>query len=226
MKKQSIQSNFPALALAVAATLILVMGAVGCSSAAPQVGAGTGVSTLDSDQDGIPDAAEQVLGTDPLAADTDGDGIADAADEAPTTVEDPFQSSSGPKGFRILDILVENNYDPAAHQDAPDHLELHVQNTAATDITDMVVHYVITDLRDNRTESYLVSLNGFVLKAGETGTIHFDEGTGPNHFRANPSGLYAVSTDELLFSVTVSADGYQAQQAEVKKDAGGAEVPD
>jgi len=30
--------------------------------------------------------------------------------------------------------------------------------------------------------------------------------------------------NELNFSVTISADGYQAQTAEVKKDAGGAEV--
>ena len=41
------------------------------------LGAGTlpATAATDTDGDGIPDAAEPVLGTDPLNADTDGDGI-------------------------------------------------------------------------------------------------------------------------------------------------------
>jgi hypothetical protein len=180
----------------------------------------------DSDGDGIPDAAERVLGTDPLNQDTDGDGIDDMQDNSPTTVDTQFKPSSGLEGFKIANIMVENNYDPVARQDAPDHLEVELQNTIDADITNIVVYYTITDLTTNKQESYLVPLKGLVLKAGETKSIHFDQVTGADHFRANPNSMYYASTNEMAFSVTISATGYQAQNADVKKDAGGAEVPD
>jgi len=36
----------------------------------------------------------------------------------------PPQASTGALGFRIQNIIVENNYDEVAKKDAPDHLEL------------------------------------------------------------------------------------------------------
>jgi hypothetical protein len=182
--------------------------------------------SVDSDGDGIPDTAEKVLGTDPLNPDTDGDGINDMQDKTPTIADTQFQPSTGPVGFEITNLMVENNYDPVVKHDAPDHLEIEIQNTAGKDITSLVAYYTITDSTSNQKEAYIHPLDGLMLKAGETKSIHFDQAEGPNHFRANPNGLYYTSKNELHFSVTISASGYEAQSAEVKKDAGGAETPD
>jgi len=208
--------------------LLLVGLTSGCAKSTPnpppQVPAST--SNADSDGDGIPDTAEKVLGTDPLNPDTDGDGINDMQDNNPTIADTQFQPSTGPVGFKITNLMVENNYDPVAKKDAPDHLEIEIQNTAGKDIPGLVAYYTITDSTTNQKESYILPLSGLVLKAGETKSIHFDQAEGPGHFRANPNGLYYTSKNELRFSVTISVSGYEAQSAEVKKDAGGAETPD
>jgi hypothetical protein len=181
-------------------------------------------SKLDSDKDSIPDVAESVLGTDPLNPDTDGDGINDMQDKSPTIADTEFTPSTGQAGFQITNIMVENNYDPVAKKDASDHLEIELQNTANKDINTMAAYYTVTDLTTNQKEAYFLPLNSFILKAGETISIHFDQAEGTGHFRANPNGLFSTSKNELKFSVTISTDGYQAQTAEVKKDAGGSEV--
>jgi hypothetical protein len=182
--------------------------------------------SLDTDGDGIPDTAEKVLGTDPLNPDTDGDGINDIQDKTPTIADTQFQPSTGPVGFKIANLIVENNYDPVAKHDAPDHLEIELQNTVGKDINNLVAYSTVTDLTSNQKEAYIHPLNGLTVKASETTSIHFDQAEGPGHFSANPNGLYYTSKNELRFSVTISASGYEAQSAEVKKDAGGAETPD
>jgi hypothetical protein len=233
-------STFMALAIS---ELLLVSFFSGCatstSSAPPQVPSSSSQATnqnvpqqtqisgsTDTDGDGIPDTAEKVLGTDPLNPDTDGDGINDMQDKTPTIADTQFQPSTGPVGFKIVNLMVENNYDPVAKHDAPDHLEIELQNTSGKDISNLVAYYTITDSTSNQKEAYVNPLNGLTLKAGETKSIHFDQAEGANHFRANPNGLYYTSKNELRFSVTISTSGYEAQNAEVKKDAGGAEVPD
>ena len=113
----------------------------------------------------IPDNAKKLLGIDPLGNDTDGDGVDDLNDSTPTFVDVPPQASTGPVGFRIQNILVENNYDEVAKKDASDHLELVLQSTTNKDILNLTAYYIITDAKINKTESYIRPLNGFVLKA-------------------------------------------------------------
>ncbi len=174
----------------------------------------------------IPDNAKKLLGIDPMSNDTDGDGVDDLNDSTPTFADVPPQASTGPVGFRIQNILVENNYDEVTKQAAPDHLELVLQSTTSKDISNLTVYYIISDAKINKTESYIKPLKGFVLKANEIRTIHFDAGQKPDHFRANPNSIYYTTKDELNFTVTINADGYAAQTIQVKKDAGGAEAPD
>ncbi len=183
-------------------------------------------SAVDTDHDGIPDSAEKVLGTDPMNPDTDGDGIKDKQDANPVKVGVQFLPSTGPQGFAIKEVLVENNYDREAKKVAPDHLEIILKNLNGSDISNFTVYYTITDLKTKQEESYVKALPGFTLKGHGTKSIHIDSGRKPGHFRANPSSMYYASTDGLEFNVTVSAQGYQAQTASVKKDAGGAEVAD
>ena len=101
----------------------------------------------------IPDNAKKLLGIDPLGNDTDGDGVDDLNDSTPTFVDVPPQASTGPVGFRIQNIFVENNYDEVAKQAASDHLELVLQSITNKDIHNMTVYYIITDTKINKTES-------------------------------------------------------------------------
>lgn len=174
----------------------------------------------------IPDNAKKLLGIDPLGNDTDGDGVDDFNDSTPTFVDVPPQASIGPVGFRIQNMIVENNYDEVAKKDASDHLELVLQSTTNKGIHNLTAYYIITDAKINKTESYIKPLTDFVLKANETRTIHFDAGQKPDHFRANPNSIYYTTKDELNFTVTINADGYRGQTIQMKKDAGGAETAD
>jgi hypothetical protein len=197
--------------------------AAGGNQAHEKPSTGNGV---DSDGDGIPDNSEKVLGTDPLNPDTDGDGINDKADANPTLVDNPPQNLSGPAGFVIKNILVENNYDEVAKKAVSDHLEIVLENPGNTEITNFSAYYTIKDLNTSDKQSYELTLNGFSLKPKETRSIHIDTEQNPEHYRANPNSLYYKSSNQLEVNVTVSAKGYQSQTSSVNKDKGGTEVAD
>jgi Bacterial TSP3 repeat len=188
------------------------------------------VSGVDSDGDGIPDTAENVLGTDPLNSDTDGDGVNDKADTTPTLVDNPPQLLSGPVGFVIKDTLVENNYNETTKKAVPDHLEIVLQDLGNTELTNFTTFYTIKDLNTSDKQSYELALNGFSLKPKEIRSVHIDtENLGhqePDHYRANPNSLYYKSSNQLEINVTVSAIGYQSQISSVKKAERGTEAPD
>jgi hypothetical protein len=135
-------------------------------------------------------------------------------------------SASGAVGFKIKEAIVENNLDPVTKTAVSDHLEISLTNSIDKDISNMSVYYVIDNLKTNKNESYSVTLNGFILKAHETRTIHFDSENKPDHFLANKYSMYYLSQDPLKFTITVSAEGYEAQTTQVNKDAGGAEQVD
>ncbi|NOY86103.1 MAG: hypothetical protein GXP52_02230 [Deltaproteobacteria bacterium] len=181
---------------------------------------------VDSDKDGIPDKVEKVLGTDPLNPDTDGDGINDKDDKNPVNIDISIGESVGIHDFSIKRMIVENNYDPSARRDAPDHLEILLKNMGKDSINKFEIIYRIIDLKTTQEQSYLLKLTGFTLAKGEEKPIHIDIGGKKDHYRANPNSLYYFSTDELKISVIVNAPGHQAQRKEIKKDAGGAEVAD
>lgn len=213
--------------------MIAVIAISGCASNSPS---GTDSATnqtqvsaknsVDSDGDGIPDNAENVLGTDSLNADTDGDGINDNLDNNPVLVDTVPQVASGTNGFVIKQVLVENNYDEVAKKDASDHLEIILENTGNSTINNFSVYYSISDVNTSSTQSYELQLPGFTLQPMETKSIHIDTQQGTNHYRANPNSLYYKDQNQLDISVMVNAAGYQSQTLAVTKDAGGAELAD
>ncbi len=179
----------------------------------------------DADKDGIPNAAEPVLGTDPKNADTDGDGINDLEDKSPLFAENPIQRAGIPKAFKLTG-QVEDNADPITKKTVGDHLELAVKNTSNQDMTNIAVYYTVKDLGTGKTEGYYKPLSGLVIKSGESTSLHFDETEHPNHFRDNPNSVYYKSTNEKLFTVELAAAGLAPVLIEIHKDAGGAEQPD
>jgi hypothetical protein len=209
--------------VAVAIVVVIVL-----AGAALYLGRGSTVKDdrTDADGDGLTGNEERVLGTNPHLNDTDGDGIDDLADPHPKVFDGPHANSTGPVGFKVKKLLVENNYDPVRKKDAPDHLEVALQNLVGTDIGNLSVFYTVKDEVNHHVESYLVNLTGYVLLAHGNQTIHFDNGQGYGHFSINPNGMYFTNPDKKTFTVVVSATGYEAQTGTVEKASGEAEVPD
>lgn len=182
-------------------------------------------ASTDTDGDGVPDISEPLLHTDPMNPDTDGDGQNDLADNDPVNAADPTIAEGAAATYRLGEILVENNVDPATHKDAPDHLEIQVFNDGATDLSGMTVYYTITDADSGAKESYIYRPDVIVPTGGEA-RIHVDEGTEPAHLRANPNSLYVTSLAGKHVTVSVQADGFAAVHGTVEKDPGGAETAD
>lgn len=194
---------------------------LGLTLAAPSL-----AQDLDTDGDGVPDASEVLLGTDPMVADTDGDGQNDLADSDPTFLASPIDASGAAAPLAIKEALVENNYDPAAKTDASDHLELLVANTGTVPLTGFSIYVSITDTDSGKVESSYRVLDGFEVPAGGKARLHFDDATTAGHFRANPNSIYATSKAAKTFSVVLKAEGFAPVTSNIAKDKGGAEAAD
>ena len=180
----------------------------------------------DTDGDGVPDAAEAALGTDPLIADTDGDGANDLADADATFAPNPIDHAGAAAPFTISELLVENNVEPGTSKSAPDHLEIAVTNTGTTPLTGFSLYYSFTDQDSGKVESVFRTLDGFTVPAGGEARIQFDDGTVAEHFRANPNSIYITSQAGKVVDVVLKLDGFAPVSAQVMKDKGGAEAAD
>jgi hypothetical protein len=208
--------------LSLAMVCCLLLGCMGVQSAFAQgSGSTAGVTADDQDGDGIPDAAEKLLGTNPYTADTDGDGINDVDDPNPTMAENPIvETSTVTLPITLTDVRVEDNQ-------TADHLEITMHNTGAETLNGFELYYTITDKKDGTQEGYYAKLDGLVIDADATATIHFDNDVvTPNHYYGNMNGLYGTSANGLLFTITLHASGYAPIDFSVEKAVGTAEVAD
>ncbi len=183
------------------------------------------MAATDTDGDGVPDAAEAVLGTDPLNADTDGDGVNDLVDKQPLSAENPIAQTGNPNGFTFT-AKVEDNFDPVTKKDISDHLELEVKSISDAALTDFVMFYSLKDEGTGKVESYYKPLIGLLINKGETIAANFDDTGMAGHFRDNPNSSYHKSENSKAFTVQLAAAGYAPVQVEFKKDKGGAEQAD
>ncbi|MHB1390084.1 MAG: hypothetical protein ACYCXF_02470 [Thermoleophilia bacterium] len=158
-------------------------------------------------------------------ANTAGGASSDPTDVVPGLYNNQIHNTATAPGFQITKMVVENNTDMNG-KTVNDHLELVLKNTAGKDLTGFEVYYTITDNATGAKEGYYKALPGFVLKSGETTSIHFDNGHDSGHFSVNLNSLYYKSVNKLQLEATVSATGYKTEIAQVQKSAGGAEARD
>lgn len=183
-------------------------------------------AATDTDGDGVPDAAEAALGTDPLVADTDGDGANDLKDKDATFAPNPIDMTGAPAPFTISELLVENNVEPGTSKATSDHLEIAVKNSGTTPLTGFSIYYTFTDKDTGKVDSVYRKLDGFSVPAGGEARIQFDDGTVAGHFRANPNSIYITSQAAKVVDVMLKLDGFAPVSAQVNKDKGGAEKAD
>ena len=182
-------------------------------------------AALDTDGDGLPDAAEKVLGTDPMNPDTNGNGIPDGKDPKPLNMENPIQNAGKAGGLKFT-YKVEDNADPVTGKGVTDHLEVDLTNMSGADLKGVVMFVQIKDDVTGKTEEVFRKLDGVVLKAGATQTLHFDANVLPGHFRANPNSMYVTNPNPKTFNVTFAAAGIAPVAVTVQKAKGGAETAD
>ena len=182
-------------------------------------------SATDADGDGLPDATEPVLGTDPMNADTDGDGSNDLADKSPLSADNPIPQT-GKANALTFTAKVEDNFDAVTKKDAPDHLELDVKNTSGEALKDLSLFYSIKDVKTGKSEAYFKPLTGLVIEKGKSAAVNVDTSGLPGHFRSNPNSSYYISQNAKTFTIQLAVPGFAPVTVELKKDAGGAEQPD
>jgi len=151
-------------------------------------------------------------------------GTAATGQVLPVT-DNPITNTATAQTLTIDSVLVENNVDDAGNA-VDDHLELALTNTGTSDLTGFEAYYTITDPTAGTAESYYADLTGFIIPAGATRDLHFDNSAATDHFPVNEFSLYSTSLNALDIEVQVSAQDVAVQTATVQKDAGGAEVPD
>jgi hypothetical protein len=198
---------------------ILAVGHEGSSAATPSVIPMSAFAPLPQTES---EAAATPEPSDAQAVDS---GAAIDGPVLPVTAN-PIANTATASGLKILQVLVENNTDPATGKDAPDHLEIALQNDGQQELSTFEVYYEITDLTTGAKEGYYRKLEGFTIPAGGTRVVHFDNTGEIDHYPDNEFSLYHLSLNELQVDVQVSAAGVAPQSASVKKDAGGDENPD
>ena len=144
----------------------------------------------------------------------------------PVASGNPITNTATVPGFVIVSAIVENNTDPITKIITNDHLEVTLKNIATKDVTQFETYYSVKDLVTHVSDAYYTKLTGFILKAGESRTFHFDNTGKVDHYRENNYSVYRTSKNAMQFDVTVSAPNYKVQSITIRKDKGGTEKVD
>ncbi len=143
----------------------------------------------------------------------------------PITSGNPIVNTATQKGFEIVSGIAENNVD-ASGKVVNDHIEIKIKNTSGKVQSNFEVFYTIKDITTNQTDAYYSKLTNFVLAAGESKSIHFDNTGQAGHYAENKYSLYHTSPNQMRINVSVSTPGYAIQSIDIHKDAGKPEKVD
>jgi len=138
----------------------------------------------------------------------------------------PIVNTATEKNLEISYAAVEDNIDPATGQAIDDRLELTLKNVGAGTLDGFEVYYEMTDVVTGQAEAYYQKLDGISIPAGSETTVFFDNVTDPGHFPENDFSIYRSSTNEVDFTIQVSAATAQIATATAVKATGTGEKVD
>jgi len=149
---------------------------------------------------------------------------------APGTVlpatNDPIVNTATDPTLQITYAAVEDNVDPTTKKAITDRLEVTLKNTGTQPLTGLEVYYQMTDVTTKATEGYYQKLDGLTIPAGQEQTIYFDNETGPGHYPENTFSIYRSSTNQVDFTIDVSATGAKIATGTATKAVGTGEKSD
>lgn len=139
---------------------------------------------------------------------------------------DPIVNNSTNATLQITKAAVEDNVDPSTGKAIADRLQLTLNNTGTTTLSNFEVYYTMTDRVTSASESYYQKLDGLTLAAGASTTVYFDNQAGAGHYPENQFSLYRSSTNQVDFTIEVSASGAKIVTGTATKSKGTGEKVD
>lgn len=137
----------------------------------------------------------------------------------------PITNTSTMPGMTIVSAAAEDNVDSAGTA-ITDRLQITIRNTTGNPLTNLETYYVMKDTTTAASEAYYLPLDGLTLAPNAETTISFDNETGAGHFPENTFSLYRSSTNQVDFTIQVSANGVQIANGTATKGAGTGEQAD
>ena len=137
----------------------------------------------------------------------------------------PITNTSTTPRLTVGSALAEDNVDGSGTA-ITDRLQITVGNTTSNPLTNLETYYVMTDVTTGASEAYYLPLDGVILAPNAETTLSFDNETGAGHFPENTFSLYRSSTNQIDFTIQVSADGVQIANGTATKGAGTGEQAD
>lgn len=138
----------------------------------------------------------------------------------------PIVNDSTVPGLSVSYAAVEDNVDPATGAALSDQLELTIRNDSTQPATGLEVFYTMTDVTTRQQESYYQNLGSLSVAAGAETTIYFDNGSEPGHYPENTFSIYRSSSNQVDFTIEVSAQNLATANATATKGVGSGEVAD
>jgi hypothetical protein len=139
--------------------------------------------------------------------------------------KNPIVNTSTKIGFTIVTAQVQDNTDPKSGKPIPDRLALKVRNTSAKAISAFEIYYTMINQITKASESYYQKLTNFSIPKKSIGYIAFDNTKNFGHFPENKYSIYRNSTNEVKFTIELSAKGFKPQMAVAIKAKGTTENP-
>lgn len=140
--------------------------------------------------------------------------------------DNPITNMSTTPGLTIVSAAAEDNVDPTSGAPIADRLQITIDNTTGNALTNLETYYVMTDVTTGASESYYLPLTGLTVAPNSESTISIDNETGAGHYPENMFSLYRSSSNQVDFTIQVSADGVQIAHGVATKGAGAGEQVD
>ena len=138
----------------------------------------------------------------------------------------PITNTSTAPGLTIVSAAAEDIVDPKSGAAIADRLQITLGNTTSAPLTNLEAYYEMTDVTTGAQEGYYLALDGLTLAPNSHTTISFDSKTGAGHYPENKFSLYRSSTNQVDFTIQVSAKGVQIATGTATKGAGTGEKVD